>query len=196
MRVLVADTLPPNSVTALRAAGHEVTEALVRGPNLEKTLAMLGPEVLVVRSTKVNREALNANPSLGLVVRAGAGYDNIDIAAANEVGIFVANCPGRNAHAVAELTIGLMVAMDRHIPEGVQASRNGQWDKGRFAKAQGLCQRTLGIVGLGPIGRLVAKAAFGLDMAVVGVEPVAYDRTGTCLRDHSGSRAHRCSRRF
>ena len=168
MRVLIADTLPPNSVTALRAAGHEVTEALVRGPNLEKTLAMLGPEVLVVRSTKVNRDALNASPSLGLVVRAGAGYDNIDIAAANEVGIFVANCPGRNAHAVAELTIGLMVAMDRHIPEGVQASRIGQWDKGRFAKAQGLCQRTLGIVGLGPIGRLVAKAAFGLDMAVVG----------------------------
>ncbi len=167
MKVLIADKLPAASMTTLRAAGHDVTEALVDGDNLRQTLGALMADVLVVRSTKVSRSALQASPSLGLVVRAGAGYDNINVEAASELGVFVANCPGKNGHAVAELAIGLMLSLDRRIPESVQASREGWWDKARFSKARGLCQRTVGVIGFGPIGRLVAQAALGLSMHVV-----------------------------
>ena len=167
MKVLIADKLPAASVTSLHAAGHDVTEAFVDGDKLQQELGALMADVLVVRSTKVSRSALQASPALGLVVRAGAGYDNVNVEAASELGIFVANCPGKNGHAVAELAIGLMLSLDRRIPESVQASREGSWDKARFTKARGLCQRTVGVIGFGPIGRLVAQAALGLSMNVV-----------------------------
>ena len=167
MKVLITDSLPAPSINRLRQAGHDVTVASLSGEALKQTLGTLLADVLVVRSTKVDKEALRASPSLGLVVRAGAGYDNIDVAAASEYGIFVANCPGKNGHAVAELAIGLMVAMDRRIPDVVQASREGWWDKARYAQADGLCQRTLGVIGMGAIGRQVAQAGLGLSMHVV-----------------------------
>jgi len=167
MKVLIADNLPSDSLNPLREAGHQISMASLDGEALTQALADFVADVLVVRSTKVSRAALQASPPLGLVVRAGAGYDNIDVGAASELGIFVANCPGKNANAVAELAIGLMIALDRHIPDGVQASREGRWNKARFAKARGLCQRTLGVIGLGTIGTLVSKAALGLGMQVV-----------------------------
>ena len=167
MKVLIADKLPPASISALRAAGHDTIVEVMDGAILRETLAMVSPDVLVVRSTTVDRAALLACPTLSLVVRAGAGYDSIDTAAASALGIFVANCPGKNAHAVAELTIGLMVSLDRRIPEGVQAAREGRWDKARFARARGFAGRTLGVIGLGPIGRLVAQMALGMNMHVV-----------------------------
>ena len=167
MKVLIADKLPAASLTALRSAGHHVSEAIVEGETLRRTLAALMADVLVVRSTRVNRAALQASPGLGLVVRAGAGYDNIDVGAASELGIFVANCPGKNGHAVAELAIGLMLSLDRRIPDVVQASREGMWNKACFANARGLCERTLGIIGFGAIGRQVARSALGLSMRVV-----------------------------
>ena len=180
MKVLIADTLPAAGLTKLRAAGYDVAEASVSGDALQQTIATFMADVLVVRSTKVDRAALEASPGLGLVVRAGAGYDTIDVAAASEMGIFVANCPGKNSHAVAELTIGLMLSLDRRIPDVVQSSREGQWHKARFSKARGLCQRTLGVVGLGSIGRLVARAALGLSMHVV-----AWSRSLTPQLAHS-----------
>ncbi len=167
MRVLVADKLPAASLVSLRAAGHDVTMTLVEGATLRQTLDALAAHVLVVRSTKVDAETLKASPSLGLVVRAGAGVDNIDVNAASRMGIFVANCPGRNGHAVAELAVALMLSLDRRIPEMVQASREGWWNKAEYAKARGLSQRTLGVIGFGSIGRLVAGAALGLNMHVV-----------------------------
>jgi D-3-phosphoglycerate dehydrogenase len=122
--------------------------------------------VLVVRSTKVSRTMLEAGP-LRLVVRAGAGFNTIDVAAASRLGIHVSNCPGKNSIAVAELAFGLVLALDRRIPDNVAALRRGEWDKGGFSKARGLFGRTLGLVGLGRIGHEMAVRARGFGMPVV-----------------------------
>lgn len=166
MRVLIAGELPEGSLASLRAAGHWVSCRNVRGSALLAALQELDPHVLVVRSTRVTEEMM-ASSSLELIVRAGAGTDNINVAEASRLGIFVANCPGRNASAVAELTIGLMVALDRSIPDNVQSARQGQWDKLRFAKANGLRGRTLGVVGMGRIGREVVNIAQAIGMKVL-----------------------------
>src|SRR5215831_17053885 len=89
---------------------------------------------------------------LKLVVRAGAGYNTIDVAAASRRGIYVSNCPGKNSIAVAELAFALMLALDRRIADNVVALRAGQWNKAEFSKARGLFGRTLGLLGLGRIG--------------------------------------------
>lgn len=102
----------------------EVTfDASLSGETLTKALGEIQPNVLVVRSTKVTAADVNANPRMQLVVRAGAGYDTIDVNHCAKNGVYVANCPGKNAHAVAELTMGLILSIDRRIPEGVQLLR-------------------------------------------------------------------------
>lgn len=124
MRVLVADQFSADGIKELQAAGMEVTyDAGLNGESLTKALGELHPNVLVVRSTKVTAADVNADPKLQLVVRAGAGYDTIDVAHCAKQGVYVANCPGKNAHAVAELTMGLILSIDRRIPEGVQLLR-------------------------------------------------------------------------
>ncbi len=146
-------------------AGHTVVEkAGLTGDALTAALAEHDPEVLVVRSTKVTAADLDAARSLELIVRAGAGVDTIDVARASQRGVFVANCPGKNASAVAELAFGLILSLDRRIPDNVIAARAGQWDKKGFASARGLRGRTLGLIGLGNIGReMIARArAFGM----------------------------------
>jgi D-3-phosphoglycerate dehydrogenase len=127
----------------------------------------LNPKVLIVRSKKVSEAALAAAPALSLVIRAGAGIDNIDVKAASRLGIFVSNCPGRNSIAVAELIMGLLLSLDRRIPDQVADLRAGQWKKGEYTKARGLHGRTLGIVGLGQIGQEVARRAQAFGMKVV-----------------------------
>ena len=124
------------------------------------------PDVLVVRGTKVP-EAVLAAGALKLVVRAGAGYNTIDVAAASRRGIYVSNCPGKNSIAVAELAFGLILALDRQIPDNVAALRQGQWNKSAFSKARGLYGRTLGLIGLGQIGREVALRAKAFGLPVV-----------------------------
>ena len=124
------------------------------------------PDVLVVRSTKVP-EAVLAAGALKLVVRAGAGYNTIDVAAASRRGIYVSNCPGKNSIAVAELAFGLILALDRQIADNVIALRQGQWNKSGFSKARGLFGRTLGLIGLGQIGREVALRAKAFGLPVV-----------------------------
>jgi D-3-phosphoglycerate dehydrogenase len=123
--------------------------------------------VLVVRSTKVTAPMFEASDSLGLVVRAGAGVNTIDIGAASRRAVLVSNCPGRNATAVAELTFALILALDRRLVENTNDLRRGVWNKTEYAKARGLKDRTLGIIGLGPIGRLVAERAQAFEMGVV-----------------------------
>jgi D-3-phosphoglycerate dehydrogenase len=105
----------------------------------------------VVRSTKVTAADVNADPKLQLVVRAGAGYDTIDVAYCAKQGVYVANCPGKNSHAVAELTLGLILSIDRRIPEGVQLLREQKWSKGLFANCTGIKGRTIGLIGFGNI---------------------------------------------
>ena len=166
MRILVADQLPTRFESAMRSAGHEC----VTDPGLtEETLgeALGGIDVLVVRSTKVTANTLSAAHSLGLVVRAGSGTNTIDCTEATRRGVLVANVPGRNAVAVAELTMGLLLAVDRAIPDNTSELRVGHWDKKRFgAVGRGLYGRRLGIVGLGNIGLAVAEraSAFGMNL--------------------------------
>ena len=121
---------------------------------------------LVVRSTKVSADTINAGRKLSLIVRAGAGVNTIDAAAASSRGIYVTNCPGMNSAAVAELAIGMLVACDRRIVDASTDLRAGKWRKKEYGKARGLRGRTLGIVGVGMIGRAVALAARGLGMRV------------------------------
>ncbi len=166
MKILYADSIDESRLTPLQDAGHEcVVNAGLTSDTLVAELA--GIDVLVVRSTKVTAEAIAGADQLGLIVRAGAGTDNIDKQAASERGIFVCNVPGRNAIAVAELTLGLLLAVDRRIVENSHDLRNGVWNKSTYTKADGLAGKRLGIIGLGDIGLAVAERAkaFGLSVS-------------------------------
>ncbi len=168
MTILVADAVSPDALRQLAEAGHAVSEQpALTGDALTTALAAHDPAVLLVRSTQVTSADLDAAPSLELVVRAGAGIDSIDVAGASDRGIFVANCPGKNAAAVAELAFGLILAVDRRIPDNVIEARAGRWDKKGFAKARGLHGQTLGILGMGSIGREMAARARAFGMPVV-----------------------------
>ncbi len=167
MTVLIADNIADVGVKALTEEGYTVIEAPgLSGEALVETLRTESPDVLIVRSTRVTPEALEASPSLALIVRAGAGYDTIDVEGAANRGIFVANCPGKNSVAVAELTMGLILSLDRRIPDNVADARAGKWNKKSYAQATGLKGQTLGIVGLGNIGRevMTRARAFGLNV--------------------------------
>lgn len=168
MRILLADALDDQATEALLAAGHEVA---VKPDLAADDLAdhVAGHDALVVRSTKVRAEALAAADRLALVVRAGAGTENIDVETASARGIHVCNVPGRNAVAVAELTMGLLLAVDRHIASATADARDGVWNKKRYSKADGLMGRTMGIIGLGAIGLAVAERAKAFGLTVVGL---------------------------
>jgi D-3-phosphoglycerate dehydrogenase len=168
MKVLVADPFEQSGIDGLRAAGCEV----VHDPGLkdEALAAALGEtkaQVLVVRSTKVTAAMMDAG-HLALIVRAGAGYNTIDVAHASARGIYVSNCPGKNAIAVAELAFGLILALDRRIPDNVAALRAGSWNKKEYSKAAGVFGKTLGLIGFGSIGQELARRAqaFGLDLVI------------------------------
>lgn len=168
MRVLFADKLADRARVRLASGGFEVlVEPELAGEALANRVAELGAEVLVVRSTRVDATVLSA-PELSLVVRAGAGVNTIDLDGASERGVFVSNCPGKNADAVAELAIGLLVAVDRRIAPADTALKQGRWDKKTFSKAEGLAGRRIGILGLGMIGQGVAKRARSFGMEVHG----------------------------
>jgi len=126
----------------------------------------VSPDVLVVRGTKVTEKMLDAG-QVKLVVRAGAGYNTIDVAAASKRGIYVSNCPGKNSIAVAELAFALILALDRRIADNVVALREGKWNKKEFSKARGLFGRTLGLVGVGKIGQEMIPRAKAFGMPVV-----------------------------
>jgi D-3-phosphoglycerate dehydrogenase / 2-oxoglutarate reductase len=168
MKVLVADSFEKSGLDGLTAAGCEVVyEPDAKDDRLIEAVRSTGADVLVVRSTKVTSAMLDAG-RLALIVRAGAGYNTIDVAAASTRGIYVSNCPGKNAIAVAELTFGLILALDRRIPDNVAELRAGKWNKKAYAKARGLRGQTLGVLGIGSIAQEVIRraAAFGLDVIV------------------------------
>ena len=171
MKVLIVDKLSPETVTELQKLGLTVeVRSDLNADNLPTAVADVG--VLVVRSTKVTAKTIAAAPQLALIIRAGAGVDTIDLAAASAKGIYVANCPGKNTLAVAELAVGLMIAADRRIVDASMALRNGQWKKKEFGKSRGLAGRTLGIIGFGAIGRAVWQRATALGMKTVTWSPL------------------------
>jgi len=175
MKILSADKFEEKGAAALREAGCDVTlDPSLKDDALLKAIGEVSPNVLVVRSTKVTADMLGASSELKMVIRAGSGYDTIDVAAASERGIHVCNCPGMNSVAVAELTLGLMVALDRRIVDQVDDIRKGVWNKKEYGKARGLKGRTLGVVGLGRIGYEVAKRARAFDMKLIYSDVVDY----------------------
>src|SRR5580698_9489569 len=167
MRVLIADKFEQSGVDGFKAAGCDVEyQPALKDDALAKAVGELHPDVLIVRSTAVAEPALIPG-ALKLVVRAGAGYNTIDVAAASRRGIYVSNCPGKNSVAVAELAFGLILALDRRIPDGVASLREGKWNKAEFSKARGLLGRTLGLIGTGQIGREMIPRAKAFGMKVV-----------------------------
>lgn len=167
MRILIADKLAPLVAGRLQDLGAEVfVEAQLSGEALTARLGALDPAVLVVRSTKVTRADFDAGRALSLVIRAGAGVNTIDLAAAAGRGVYVANCPGKNACAVAELTIGHLINLDRRIADNVAQLRARAWDKKGFGNARGLRGRRLVVLGTGMIGREVIVRARALGMRV------------------------------
>src|SRR5918911_4334090 len=168
MKVLIADKFEKVGVDGLKELGCAVVSRPdVTAEQLPEWIRENDPNILIVRSKKVNAAALEAGTSLELVIRAGAGVDTIDVPSASRLGIFVANCPGKNSIAVAELVMGLLLSCDRRIPDQVAELRQGKWNKAEYSKARGLYGRTLGIVGLGQIGREVARRAQAFGMRVV-----------------------------
>jgi D-3-phosphoglycerate dehydrogenase len=167
MKILIADLFEESGIDALTRAGCNVVyQPDLKDETLEHAIRYSGAEVLVVRSTIVTGPMLDAG-SLSLVVRAGAGYNTIDVATASNRGIYVSNCPGKNSVAVAELAFGLILALDRRIPDNVADLRRGIWNKKEYSKARGLSGRTLGLIGYGKIGQEMAVSAHAFGMPVI-----------------------------
>lgn len=182
MKILLADAFEQSGMEALTAAGH----ALDYRPQLtsaELPAAVEEAEVLVVRSTRVEADVFEVDGPLGLVIRAGAGTNTIDGQAAARRAVFVANVPGKNAVAVAELTLGLLLAIDRRIPDNVVDARAGAWNKKAYSLAGGLLGKTMGIIGLGQIGLSVAERAAAFGMRVITISKPRDTETEERIKD-------------
>jgi D-3-phosphoglycerate dehydrogenase len=167
MLVLIADKFEQSGRDGLVAIGCDVSfQPDLKDEALVEAIRRENPDVLVVRGTKVTEPMLAAG-QIKLVVRAGAGYNTIDVSAASRRGIYVSNCPGKNSIAVAELAFALILALDRRVADNVIALRQGQWNKKEFSKARGLFGRTLGLVGLGKIGQEMIPRARAFGMPVI-----------------------------
>jgi D-3-phosphoglycerate dehydrogenase len=185
VKVLLADKFPEARLKQLRAAGHDAEYAPETSAE-DLPDAITGYRALVVRSTRVGAQTMSAGNDLGLIIRAGAGVNTIDLTAATERGIQVCNVPGKNAVAVAELALGLMIAIDRRIPDNVSELRAGHWEKKRFSEARGLMGRKLGIVGLGEVGLALAVRASALGMELYAVDRPQRDPYKTGRADQIG----------
>jgi D-3-phosphoglycerate dehydrogenase len=167
MRVLIADKFEQSGRDGLLTIGCDVSyQPDLKNEALTEAIRQQVPDVLVVRGTKVTEPMLAAG-QIKLVVRAGAGFNTIDVAAASRRGIYVSNCPGKNSIAVAELAFALILALDRRIADNVIALRRGEWNKKEFSKARGLFGRTLGLIGVGKIGAEMIPRARAFGMPVI-----------------------------
>lgn len=168
--VLVTEEIAPRGLEVLREAGHDLDIRLDCSP--EQLLdAISGASALIVRSaTQVTEEVLAAGPGLKIVGRAGIGLDNVDVESATQAGVLVANAPFANATSAAEHTMGLMLAMARNIPAANAALFEGRWERSKWGGVE-LDAKTLGVVGFGRIGRLVADRARAFGMHVIAYDP-------------------------
>jgi D-3-phosphoglycerate dehydrogenase len=171
-RVLLSDALAPQGTQALRS--HPELEVEIRtGLGARELAEVIAPyHALIIRSaTKVTREVIEAARNLKVVGRAGVGVDNVDLESATRRGIVVMNSPSGNTVTTAEHTIAMLLALARRIPAADQALRSGRWERGKFTGVE-VCNKVLGVIGLGNIGRVVADRAMGLKMRVIGADPI------------------------
>ena len=171
MKILIADKFSENHLDRLKKLGCDVTyNASVKAEELPKLIG--STKVLVVRSKRVAADTIKAGAQLAVILRAGAGVNTIDVKAASACGVYVTNCPGKNAVAVAELAFALLLAIDRRIPDNVAALRAHKWNKKEFSKADGVFGKTLGVIGAGQIGREVIKRAHAFGLRVIAADPL------------------------
>jgi len=183
MKVLIADKFPENHIQTLKENGIDVVyEAKARENDLANFVK--DAEFIVVRSTVVNQAAIDAGSNLKIVIRAGSGYNNIDVKAASAKGVAVANTPGKNSIAVAELAMGLIVSLDRRIPDNVKDFNCSVWNKAKYSKAEGIFGKTLGIIGVGNIGKEIAKRAQAFGMKVIGYDVIKTEGIGIEYSDN------------
>lgn len=196
MKVLISDKFEESGINGLREIGCEVVyDANLKDDALVEAVRSTQADVLVVRSTKVSEAVLDAG-RLSLVVRAGAGYNTIDVKAASARGIYVSNCPGKNSVAVVELTFALILALDRRIVDNVNDLRAGRWNKKEYSKARGLHGQTLGLIGLGQIGSEMIPRAQAFGMNVIGwsrsLTPAKAEEMGITFRQTIAEVANDC----
>ncbi|MBU1740341.1 MAG: 3-phosphoglycerate dehydrogenase [Proteobacteria bacterium] len=174
MRILISDPLAQEGVVILQEAGFEVD--VKTGLSPEERRAIIGEyDGMIIRSaTKVTADLLDAATKLKVIARAGTGLDNVDIPAATERGVVVMNTPGQNSNAAAELAVGMLFALSRHVPRGTAGLKSGKWEKKKL-RGRELKGKTLGVVGLGNIGAIVAELGRGIKMKVLGYDPYLSD---------------------
>src|SRR6202521_1984694 len=175
MQILIAESLAPGAVKLLQQQpGWEV---VVSNPK-EYTQHLAGADALIVRSAlKVDAAVLAQAPKLRVIGRAGVGVDNVDLPAATAAGVLVMNTPGGNAVSVAEHTLALMLSLARSIPQANQSTKSGKWEKKKFLGHE-LRGKTLGIIGLGSIGREVVKRAKAFEMRALASDPYVNAQSG------------------
>ena len=174
MRVLVTEEIAEGGLQRLRDVGHEVDLRLGLSPE-ELLEAVQGAHALIIRSaTKVTKELLAAGSDLIVVGRAGIGLDNVDVAAATARGVMVVNAPQSNTLSAAEHTMALLLAQARNVPQAHSALKSGRWERSKWTGVE-LSDKTLGIIGLGRIGKLVAQRAMAFGMRLVAFDPFVSD---------------------
>lgn len=172
MKILIADKFQEAYLGELKSLGHEITlNPDIKANELPNIIK--GYNVLIVRSKEVTKAIIAAADALTLIIRAGAGFNTIDVDAATKKGIHVCNTPGKNSIAVAELAFGLMLSIDRKIPDNVLDLRNSLWNKKKYSVAEGIYGKTLGIFGIGEIGQELAIRAKAFGMKILVNDPIA-----------------------
>jgi len=171
MKILVSDSLAPQGLEVFKnAGGFEVDVRLGLKPDELKKICADYDGWVIRSGTKITAPLIEAAKNLKVIGRAGVGYENIDVDAASKKGVVVMNTPGGNNVTTGEHTISLMLALARHIPQAVASLKGGKWDRNKYVGVE-VCNKTLGIIGLGNVGRIVAERAAGLRMKVIGYDP-------------------------
>jgi len=180
-RVLISDSLNSQGIEILKRQPRLQID-IKTGLKPSELAEIIAPyHALVIRSaTKVTREVIERASALKVVARAGVGVDNVDLEAATRRGIVVMNSPAANSVTTAEHTISMMMALARHIPAANSSTKSGKWERGKFMGSE-VCNKVLGVIGLGNIGRIVADRAIGLKMKVIGFDPILTAEAATRL---------------
>jgi D-3-phosphoglycerate dehydrogenase len=171
MKILVTDTLAPEGLAVFEnAGGFEVDVKIGLKPEELKKICANYDGWVIRSGTRITADLIEAATNLKVIGRAGVGFENIDADAATKKGIVVMNTPGGNNVTTGEHTVALMMALARHIPQAVASLKSGRWERNKFVGVE-LCNKTVGVIGLGNVGRIVAERAGGLRMKVLGYDP-------------------------